>query len=101
MTYLQIAFPYSALVTIAWEEFYYCLLVQAGGFCLPETVGLTLTQVEVADPPAPLYTRSMSATTTCWHGTLLLQISFTASFVEEVPLMFLKLTLLILTFEGD
>ena len=89
------------LVTIAWEAFYCCLLVQAGGFSLPETVGLTLTQVEVADPPAPLYTRSMPATATCWHGTLLLQISFIASFVEEVPLMFLKLTLLILTFEGD
>ena len=98
---MQIVFPHFALVTIAWEAFCYCLLVQAGGFCLPKTVGLTLTQVEVADPPAPLYTRSMLATTTCWHDTLLLQISFTASFVEEVPLMFLKLTLLILTFEGD
>ena len=72
MTYLQIAFPHFALVTVASEAFYYCLLVQAGGFCLPETVGLTLTQVEVADPPAPLYARLMSATTTCWHGTLLL-----------------------------
>ena len=101
MTYLQIAFPHFALLTIAWEAFYYCLLVQAGGFCLPEMVGLTLTQVEVANPHAPLYARLMSATTTCWHGTLLLQISFTASFVEEVPLMFLKLTLLILTFKGD
>ena len=100
-THLQIVFPYSTLVTIAWETFYYCLVVQAGGFCLPKMVGLILTQEEVADPPAPLFTRSMSATTTCWHGTLLLQISFTASFVEEVPLMFLKLTLLILTFEGD
>ena len=98
---MQIVFPHSTLVTIAWETFYYCLVVQVGGFCLPKTAGLTLTQVEVADPPAPLYTRSMSATTTCWHGTPLLQISFTASFVEEVPLMFLKLTLLILTFEGD
>ena len=76
-------------------------MVQAGGFYLPETAGLTLTQVEVANPAAPLYTRSMLATTTCWHGTPLLQISFTASFVEEVPLMFLKLTLLILTFKGD
>ena len=94
MTYLQIAFPHFALVTVASKAFYYCLLVQAGGFYLP------LTQMEVADPPTPLYAR-MSATTTCWHGTLLLQISFTASFVEEVPLMFLKLTLLILTFEGD
>ena len=101
MTYLQITFPHFALVTVASEAFYYCLLVQAGGFCLPKTVGLTLTQVEVANPPAPLYARLMSATTTCWHGTLLLQISFTDSFVEEVPLMFLKLTLLILTFEGD
>ena len=101
MTYLQIAFPHFALVTVAWEAFYYCLLVQAGGFCLPETVDLTLTQVEVTDPSTPLYTRSMLATTTCWHDTLLLQISFTTSFVEEVPLMFLKLTLLILTFEGD
>ena len=76
-------------------------MVQVGGFCLPEMVGLTLTQVEVADPPGPLYMRSMSATTTCWHGTLLLQTSFTTSFFEEMPLMFLKLTLLILTFEGD
>ena len=98
---MQIVFPHSALVTIAWEAFYYCLLVQAGGFCLLEMVGLTLTQVEAANPPTPLYTRSMSATTTCWHGTLLLQTSFTTSFVEEMPLMFLKLTLLILTFEGD
>ena len=98
---MQIEFLHSTLVRIAWEAFYYCFMVQAGGFCLPEMVGLTLTQVEVANPLAPLYTRSMSATTTCCHGTLLLQISFTASFVEEVPLMFLKLTLLILTFEGD
>ena len=98
---MQIVFPHSALVTIAWEAFYYCLKVEARGFCLPEMVGLTLTQVEVADPPGPLYTRSMSVTTTCWHVTPLLQISFKASFVEEVPLMFLKLTLLILTFKGD
>ena len=76
-------------------------MVQEGGFYLPETAGLTLTQVEVANPPTPLYTRAMLATTTSWHGTPLLQISFTASFVEEVPLMFFKLTLLILTFEGD
>ena len=75
-------------------------MVQAEGFCLPETAGRTLTQVEVADP-LPLYARSMSATTTCWHGTLLLQTSFTASNVVEVPVMFLKLTLLILTLEGD
>ena len=63
-------------------------------------MGWTLTQVEVVDPPS-LYVRSMSATTTCWHGTLLLQINFTASCVEEDPLMSLKLTLLILTLEGD
>ena len=75
-------------------------MVQVGGLFLPETAGWTLTQVEVTDP-LPLYVRSMSATTTCWHGTLLLQTSFTASNVEEVPVMFLKLTLLILTLEGD
>ena len=68
---------------------------------MPETAGLTLAQEEVVDPPPPLYARSMSESTTCWHGTLSLQISFTASFVEEVPLIFLKLTLLILTLEGD
>ena len=68
---------------------------------MPETVGWTLVQVEVADPPPPLYARSMSKSTTCWHGTLLLQIRVTTSFVEEVPLIFLKLTLPILTLEGD
>ena len=68
---------------------------------MPEIARWTLVQVEVADPPPPLYARSMSESTTCWHGTLLLQIRFTASFVEEVPLIFLKLTLLILTLEGD
>ena len=68
---------------------------------MPETAGWTLVQVEVAGPPPPLYVRSMLESTTCWHGTLLLQIRFTASFVEEVPLIFLKLTLLILTLEGD
>ena len=68
---------------------------------MPETVGWTFVQVEVVDPPPPLYARSMSKSTTCWHGTLLLQIRFTASFVEEVPLIFLKLTLLIVTLEGD
>ena len=68
---------------------------------MPETAGWTLVQVEVVDPRPPLYARSMSESTTCWHGTLLLQIRFTASFVEEVPLIFLKLTLLILTLEGD
>ena len=66
-----------------------------------ETVGLTLSQEEVVDPPPLLYARSTSKSTTCWCGTLLLQIIFTASFVEEVPLIFLKLTLLILTLEGD
>ena len=76
-------------------------MVEARGFYLPKTVGLTLTQAKEADPPTHLYMRSMSATTTCWHGTLLLQTSFTASNVEEVPVMFLKLTLLILTLEGD
>ena len=55
---------------------------------MPETAGWTLVQVEVVDPPPPLYARSMSESTTCWHGTFLLQIRFTASFVEEVPLIF-------------
>ena len=68
---------------------------------MPETAGWTLAQVEVADPSLPLYARSMLESTTYWHGTLLLQIRFIASFVEEVPLIFLKLTLLILTLEGD
>ena len=68
---------------------------------MPETAGWTLVQVEVPGSPPPLYARSMLESTTCCHGTLLLQIRFTASFVKEVPLIFLKLTLLILTLEGD
>ena len=72
----------------------------AGGFCLPEIIGLTLAHVDVVGPSSPWYVRSMSASTTPSHGILRLQISSTASLVAEVPRMFLKLILLSLILEG-
>ena len=74
--------------------------MQALGFCFPNTVGLTCLQCEVMGPCGPLYLRSMSETTTFWQGSPLLHTSLTARGVEEVPLIFLKLTLLILTLDG-
>jgi hypothetical protein len=76
-------------------------MVQAGGFWWPPMMGLTLTHRDVAEPRSiPLYLRSMSRSSTFWHGSALLQIIWTASLVREVPLMFLKVTLLILILEG-
>jgi hypothetical protein len=77
-------------------------MVQAGGLWWPPMRGLlTLTHREVAGPSFPLYLRSMSRSSTFLHGSALLQMISTASLVREVPLMFLKTTLLILMLEGS
>ena len=61
-------------------------------------MGLTLAHLAVA--ALPLNVRSISAISTASHGTPLLQTRTTPSLVPEVPLMFLKETLLILIFDG-
>ena len=72
--------------------------LQAGGFCLPVVVGLTFLQTETGAPP--LKVKSISASSTFSQGTPLLHRIFTASLLDVVPLMFLKLMLLNFTFDG-
>lgn len=67
---------------------------------IPEIMGFTLEHWDFAGPSDPLYTRLISASSTFSHGMPLLQASLTATGVAEVPLMFLKLTSLIFTFDG-
>lgn len=69
---------------------------QVGAF--PVMVGLTLAHLAIAG--APLNVRSTSASSTPSHGAPLLQVRTTPSAVPEVPLMFLKETLLIFIFDG-
>jgi len=59
-----------------------------------------LTLAHLAVVAATLNVRSTSVISTPSHGAPLLQIKITPSLVPEVPLMFLKETLLILIFDG-
>ena len=67
---------------------------------IPEIMGLTLEHWDFAGPSAPLYASLMSASSTFSHGMPLLQAICTTAGVTEVPLIFLKLTSLIFTFDG-
>lgn len=66
--------------------------VQAGGIICPVRTGFMLAQAPTAGPSAPLWTKLMSARATLVQGVPELQINFTAIFVADVPLMFLKVT---------
>lgn len=65
---------------------------------LPVIMGLTLEHL--ATVGAPLNLRSTLLSSTPSHGTPLLQARITPSEVPDVPLMFLKETLLIFIFDG-
>jgi hypothetical protein len=65
---------------------------------IPVRIGLALTHL--ASTGAPLNLRSTLFSSTPSHGTLLLHIRTTPSLVFEVPVMFLKVTLLIFIFDG-
>lgn len=71
--------------------------MQLGGLCTPEETPLTCRQLEVAGPPWSWYTKSMLWSSMSEHGILLLQMRLTATFVLEVPRMFLNFTFLIST----
>lgn len=71
------------------------------GVNFPLSVGLTFAHKDFTGPSFPLYVKLMSASSTFWHGKLLLQLSRTATAVAEEPLIFLKVTLEILTFDGS
>jgi hypothetical protein len=64
----------------------------------PVRIGSTLTHL--AFTGAPLNVRTTLFSSTPSHGKLLLHIRTTPSLVFEVPLMFLKITLLIFIFDG-
>ena len=75
-------------------------LQHPGALIIPEIMGLTLEHWDFVGPPGPLYASLMSASSTFSHGMLLLQAILTTTGVAEVPLIFLKLTSLIFTFDG-
>ncbi|KAL4181939.1 hypothetical protein AMTRI_Chr12g273570 [Amborella trichopoda] len=73
---------------------------QLGGICTPAETPFTLLHEAVETSPCPLYSNLILSSLTFWHGKASLHKRFTATFEEEVPLMFLKLILLISTREG-
>lgn len=65
--------------------------LQAFGFWVPTSLGVTFEHTNVGGPLAPLYSMLMSPISTFAHGCALLHNSFTASLFPDVPLIFLKL----------
>ncbi|KFK22312.1 hypothetical protein AALP_AAs61077U000100 [Arabis alpina] len=74
--------------------------VQAAGIIFPLRIGFMLAHAETAGPSLLLLTKLMSARATFVQGTPLLQMSFTAILLADVPLMFLKVTSDNFTFDG-
>lgn len=79
-----------------WLINYFNLIYRVGTF--PQPIGLTLAILAIVF--VPLNVKSMLLSSTSSHGTPMLQIRMAPSLVAEVPIMFLKLTLLIFTFDG-
>lgn len=74
--------------------------VQAAGTIFPLRTGFMLAHAETAGPSLPLLTKLMSARAILVQGTPLLQISFTAILLADVPVIFLKVTSDNFTFDG-
>lgn len=76
--------------------------IQEGGTSVPPaTPPATLAHRDSVATPRLTYLRSMSLSSSPWHGLAPLQDSLTATCVADTPLMFLNLTSLIFTTDGS
>jgi len=74
--------------------------MQGDGIWVPEKVPSTLEHEEVVLQLRPEHDKLMSRSCTFLQGTSLLHNRLIATFVLEVPLILLKITLLISTCDG-